>query len=160
MISNVIFGILCGCLYVVGLPFGWDYKETSVYICIYLWPMLCVASTLPISLQLIRNIVYGKKVGLSWLGLPFAMGYTYIYLSTAVLLMGHYLRYLNFEGIDGVFDNCMRDLMNIANTCHVSYATANLYIYVVLFILIVAFNLGLWWLTRRITSVKKTVAQS
>lgn len=41
MINNVIFGILCGCLYVVGLPFGWDYKETSLHLHLSLAPALC-----------------------------------------------------------------------------------------------------------------------
>jgi hypothetical protein len=33
---DIIFEILCGCLYVIGLCLGWDYKEASVNICIYL----------------------------------------------------------------------------------------------------------------------------
>ena len=35
-----IFQILCGMLYVFGLLFGWNYQETSVYVCIYAFPFL------------------------------------------------------------------------------------------------------------------------
>ena len=35
-----IFQILCGMLYLFGLLFGWNYQETSVYVCIYAFPFL------------------------------------------------------------------------------------------------------------------------
>ena len=35
-----IFQVLCGTLYVFGLLFGWNYQETSVYVCIYAFPFL------------------------------------------------------------------------------------------------------------------------
>lgn len=44
---ELLFQILCGLLYLVGIPFGWSYQETSIYVCIYLWPTICTLSTIP-----------------------------------------------------------------------------------------------------------------
>lgn len=40
------FQFLCGCLAQIGRPFGWNYEKASVYICIHLWPLLCVVMAL------------------------------------------------------------------------------------------------------------------
>ena len=41
-----IFQFLCGCLAQIGRPFSWNYEKASVYICIHLWPLLCVVMAL------------------------------------------------------------------------------------------------------------------
>lgn len=33
---GIIFKILCGILYLIGIALGYDYKEISVYICIWM----------------------------------------------------------------------------------------------------------------------------
>ena len=39
---KIVFGILCGILYLIGLFFGLSYKEISIIICIYMCPAACV----------------------------------------------------------------------------------------------------------------------
>lgn len=82
--EKLIFVGLCGILYVIGLCLGWDYREASVNICIYLWPALCVLSTLPITVGLIHRIVVNKGRWLSVLALPFAWFYTTCYITFTV----------------------------------------------------------------------------
>ena len=41
-----VFQFLCACLAQIGRPFGWNYEKASVYICIHLWPLLCVVMAL------------------------------------------------------------------------------------------------------------------
>lgn len=41
-----VFQFLCDCLAQIGRPFGWNYEKARVYICIHLWPLLCVVMAL------------------------------------------------------------------------------------------------------------------
>lgn len=143
---EIIFEILCGCLYVIGLIFGWDYKETSVYICIYLWPILCVLISLLPTVALVRNIVYNKRRILSIIGIPFAMLYTMVYVAIAGKLEEHYENSYLIGGINAQFDQCMRDLQQIASMCETTYAMVNLKIYVEFFIIILIANILIYYL--------------
>lgn len=62
LFTQLIFGFLCGMLYLVGLMFGFTYEEISVYICIYGWPALCVAMPAVVTLVALYNWV--KKLSL------------------------------------------------------------------------------------------------
>ncbi len=139
MIIKAIFGILCGILYVFGLLFGWNYQETSVYICIYLWPILCILSTLPIIYYNIKRIVISKR---GYVALLFSFLYNYSYILVFICILGHYTligRY-GTNSIDIVFNQCYKDLQQIASTCGTTYEIVNLVIYVVLFMMIILFN--------------------
>ena len=61
MITKLIFGVLCGILYIIGLPFGWNYQETSVYIWIHLWPILCILSTIPMLYYSVKRAMLKDK---------------------------------------------------------------------------------------------------
>ena len=131
---NLLFTILCGILYCIGLLFGWNYEQTSIYVCIYLWPILCTISTLPIlwqSLKLIR-----KKTFLGIILTLMSTAYTSVYI------------YYTMEAIERynindpmAFTNCMVDLMSLAKYFGISYELLNILIYVVLFIVIILFNI-------------------
>jgi hypothetical protein len=131
--EGLIFKFLCGILYVIGLCFGWNYREASVYICIYLWPALCVLSTLPITVGLIHRIVANKSRWLSVFALPFAWFYTTCYITFSVLIYTYYT-----DGIyhNNPFDMCMNDLQQIARERNTTYEHVNIVIYVYLFALI------------------------
>ena len=131
--EGLIFKFLCGILYVIGLCFGWNYREASVYICIYLWPALCVLSTLPITVGLIHRIVANKSRWLSVFALPFAWFYTTCYITFSVLIYTYYT-----DGIyhNNPFDMCMNDLQQIAREFNTTYEHVNIVIYVYLFALI------------------------
>ncbi len=131
--EKLIFVGLCGILYVIGLCLGWDYREASVNICIYLWPALCVLSTLPITVGLIHRIVVNKGRWLSVLALPFAWFYTTCYITFTVLI---YTYYTDSIYHNNPFDMCMNDLQHIAKDCNTTYEHVNIVIYVYLFVLI------------------------
>lgn len=143
---EIIFEILCGCLYVIGLVFEWNYKETSVYICIYLWPILCVLISLLPTVALVHNIIYNRRRILSIIGIPFAMLYTTLYSSIAGGLIEHYEYSRLRGGINAQFNQCMRDLQEIASMCETTYAMVNLKIYVELFIIILIANILIYYL--------------
>lgn len=73
---ELIFQVLCGLLYLAGLPFGWSYQETSIYVCIYLWPMLCTLSTLS-TIPILWISVKRRKWILSVVSLLYTSVYVY-----------------------------------------------------------------------------------
>ena len=141
---KLIFDLLCGLLYLIGLCFGWNYQETSVYFCIYIWPMLCILSTLPITIGLIHRIVVNKGRWLSMCDLPFAWLYTVCYITFTILIYRYYGDniYQNGTGneIQRIFNMCMKDLQQIAAECNTTYEDVNIAIYIYLFALIIFVN--------------------
>ena len=123
-----IFQILCGWLASIGKIFGWDYYRASVYICIHLWPLLCVAMALVI---LTKAVLLAKPL---WIIVCTIYALFNIFSYWAVIK--HY-----YPGtIEDIFEHCYNDLMAIAEEWHTSYAILNLIIYIVLFIAIMAFD--------------------
>ena len=126
-----LFGSLCNCLALIGKLFGWDYYKASVYICIHLWPLLCVAMALVMLTKalLLTNPLW--VVVCSIYALFNLFGYW--------VVINHY-----YPGtIDEIFQHCYSDLMAIAKEWHTTYAIVNLIIYVFAFILIMTFNVCL-----------------
>ena len=104
-----IFQILCGMLYLFGLLFGWNYQETSVYVCIYAFPFLMLV---PFVLTFLLLLVVAAT------GCAFAGS----------------LCYFHKFNIDGsVYDQyryCMDWLYETAAHLHTSYEMLNMWIYV------------------------------
>ena len=130
---KILFMFLCGILYLIGIPFGWSYETTSIYVCIYLWPILCCLSTLPI---LFISLKYLKKnffIG-SFLSI-FSILYLLSYIGFTLSVIERYnIKYKNS------FMNCMIDLKDIAHYYGISYETLNILIYVVGFLGIILIN--------------------
>ena len=131
-IIKLIFGFLCGCLYLIGQMFGWSYQETSVYVCIYAWPAICVAASAIGSIYFIRH--YEESFVTKCLSV-FNLGLTLFYISTTSLFWGH------FGSFADPFEVCMDDLQHIARDLSMIYEEVNLYVYCVLFFGIVLFHL-------------------
>jgi hypothetical protein len=129
MIIKLIFAILCGILYVIGLPFGLNYEQTSVYICIYLWPLLCVACALFTTYKAI------KKKKTTFIVVNSIISVLYILITVGIF--AHYSRLSVHEQ----FNDCMWKLYGLSDHLGISYEAVNLLIYVVLFSLIVLFHL-------------------
>ena len=55
--TQLVFGFLCVMLFLVGWIFGLNYEEISVYVCIYLWPALCVAMPAIVAMVALYNWV-------------------------------------------------------------------------------------------------------
>ena len=147
-----LFQLLCGLLYLVGYPFGWTYQETSIYICIYLWPILCCLSTVPIIFVSLSCIVKHKISGIVLTLL--SVVYSMYYLFYTNLVIDRY----NISNVNS-FNNCMLDLQMIARQTGVTYEALNIYIYVVLFIIIMTINYTIyrtikWYRNRNIVCVK------
>lgn len=138
-----VFNFLCGILYLIGLPFGLSYQETSIYVCIYLWPTLCTISTIPILVVSISKIKYHIITGivLSIISLIYSAYYVY-YTNLAIE---------TYNICDkNSFMKCMLDLKFLAEYLNVSYAELNLFIYVIGFGLIIGFNLIIAFLLKKL----------
>lgn len=134
---EIVFKILCGILYCIGLLFGCDYKEISVYICIYGCPIICILTTLlinsVISNKLYTNISVGK---LFYLAISYL--YTSIYLVFFAKVCQHYNS--NINTLHALFDQCVYDFQRIALNCGTTYEHCNIVIYVYLLLAIVCIN--------------------
>lgn len=142
---KILFTILCGLLYCIGTPFGWSYEITSIYVCIYLWPILCTLSTVPIIWQSIKLINRKTITGIILTILSFV--YTAYY--------GYYtLEAINRYNINdpNAFTNCMLDLISLASYLGISYETLNILIYVIGFITIIAFNFAISRIIKKLYS--------
>ena len=153
--TEVLFYGLCGLLYLVGLTFGLDYEEISVYVCIYLWPALCVAMPAVIMLTALYNWI--KK--LSWwntFNLGVSSAVTYIFLLAAGELTAPYCMVSEFRPVITIHDKftaCQSDLMRMANELNMTYAEVNLWVYCWLFLSIAA----VMWLWFEITIPRKWI---
>ena len=129
------FQFLCDCLDLIGRPFGWNYEKASVYICIHLWPLLCVVMAL---------MMLGISVSTTN---PLWIAACIIYFLFNVFgywaVIKHYCPGTIYE----IFSHCYSDLMAIAKEWNTTYAIVNLVVYVIAFILIMAFDVCLILLT-------------
>lgn len=128
-----LFNLLCGFLYLIGIPFGWSYQDTSIYICIYLWPILCCLSTLPILYISVLTIRKHKIVGMILMLLSGMYSFYYVFYTNFIISRYGF-------GVPNAFNKCMIDLKFIAEQTRLSYAEINIFIYVVLFLGIISFN--------------------
>lgn len=138
---NLIFAFLCGCLYVVGLIFGLDYKQVSVLVCCWLWPAICTASVLPLVYVAVRDFFRCKLALTKMLYYVITCASLfYLWVCVGFTLDMIFDRYPHMNGI--TFDMCMHDLQFLASNIGISYETLNVLIYVVLFAVILAFNIS------------------
>ncbi len=131
-----IFAYLCFSLYKIGRIFGWDYKKASVYICIHLWPLLCVAMAV---------VMLGFAVATtSPLWITVCTIYALINAFGYWAVIRHY-----YPGTtNGIFQRCRDELIDIAEQWGTTYAVVNLVIYVLLFVAIMVFDVSLIMLMR------------
>lgn len=122
------FLFLCDRLAAIGKPLGWDYYTASVYICIHLWPLLCVA------MSLVMLAVSISTASALWIGL--------CSLYAALNIFGYWVvvRHYYPGSIIGIFERCRDDLIAIADEWHTSYAVVNLVVYLALFAAIMSFD--------------------
>ena len=128
---GIVFSILCGCLNLVGKPFGWDYQKTSVYICIHLWPLLCVA----MSLVMLATAISTSN--------PLWITACSIYATLNTFGYWIVVRQYYPGTIKEIFELCMAELIVLAKEWHTTYSVVNLVIYVLLFAVIMTFDVCL-----------------
>ena len=149
----MIFNLLCGGLLVIGMILGYNYEEISVYICIYLWPILCCLAALFTTILLFYNWIK-KCTFLQTMLLSLYTCISFVFISLTRQFFHHYQYYGdNINTVHQQFVLCMNDIQNIANQIGISYSEANLYIYVYLFCIIMLFM----WLTFELVFPKKWI---
>jgi amino acid transporter len=80
IVATLVFSILCGILYVLGLCLGLNYVETSVYICIYgCCYIVCAMSLVTLFLN-IYKLFRKKSFKKALLVLPLNMVSAYTFL--------------------------------------------------------------------------------
>ena len=126
-----IFQFLCGCLAQIGRPFGWNYEKASVYICIHLWPLLCVV------MALVMLVIAVSTTN------PLCIAACIIYFLFNVFGYWAVIKHYYPGSINEIFTHCYSDLMTIAKEWKTTYAIVNLVVYVIAFILIMAFDVCL-----------------
>lgn len=145
--AEIIFHALCGLLYVTGLLFKLSYEEISVYVCIYLWPMLFTA--MPVVITLIAFSNWIKKLTL-WNSINLSasatttlafwhIGKEFWELYTMPNVLHEHLGTIHEQ-----FRACVDDLNTIASQLNMTYIEINLWIYCVLSI-VIALTMWLWF---------------
>lgn len=141
---EIIFKVLCGILYLIGIALGYDYKEISVYICIYGCPIICIISAYIINVILIYKTTYKfnfYKIIL-WLISCFYIALNFTFFAR---ICEHY----NSNNLHYIFDQCVSDFQYLANSCNSTYEYCNIVIYVYLFFSIVLFNCGIGYICKK-----------
>lgn len=128
---KIVFGILCGILYLIGLCFGLSYEEISIIICIYMCPAVCIlcASAAAIYFRHIKSVANRLLFSLN-------ASITLTYCCIAAAFWRHYR-----AAIDP-FGYCADNLTWIAEDLNMTYEEVNIYIYCYLFFGIIIFHLG------------------
>lgn len=111
------------------------YQQISVYINLYLQSGILIFSSIPV---LVMAIVQKNPF---WIAIS-ALN-TGLYLLGFVWIMLHYRLPGN---ITFAFDQCVKDLQYIAQKWHMSYQQVNIVIFVMVFLLLLFFNIGLYFL--------------
>lgn len=144
---EIIFKILCGILCCIGLLFDCSYKEISVYICIYIVPIMCIINTL-----ILNGIVIYKIVKKCTIFRLFLLLVSYMYISLHLNVFSYICKHyqVGYNTTIQIFDQCMFDLMDISKKCNISYEECNIYIYVYLFLGILGINFLISYLVKRL----------
>ena len=114
--------------------FNTDYKRISVWVNIYAqgFVMFAAAATLFV-VTIARNSVEGMKV-VSWIGLLLS-------LFQMVVVVWACWRYRS--PLDKAFDRCYLDLESLASKIHISYTLLNVLIFIVIYLILVFFDIFL-----------------
>ena len=126
------FGLCVIFLRLLGMAFGFTYKQISVVFNLWVQgAVLTLSGVFPfvIAITWAPHLFYGLFVFI------FALyGFAYIY--AFIKMLRHY--HLPF---DYAFDLCVEDLQCLAKKWHTTYQIVNLIIFVVLFLILLGFNL-------------------
>lgn len=145
-VSDVIFNLLCGLIYLAGIPFGWDYREASVYFCLWCAPLAVLASSLLVLAGSVRGLIRQFGVGRLVLVVLFS-----ILSLAAVGMVEAVFRHYKLIGGDAVtiFNQCVADLTEIARQLNCTYEQVNLYVFVLAPVCVMAINVALFCVMKK-----------
>lgn len=132
-------GILCQ----IGESLNLSYEPVTIFVCIYLWPVICTLTTIPIVRSALKLYEVKKNAGL--ISSILSMGYTLMCLMFSISMMNKYSLSSPFYSYDSLVEN----LYEIADGFNTSFETLNVYIYVIGFICIVSFNVIISYVIKR-----------
>lgn len=141
----ILFKILCGILAAIGMCFGLNYQEISVYLCIHGCPIICILAALVLNIVITSKLVDKCTFFriLLWILSSLWIAFNLLFYSS---ICQHY----SDPAIHHIFNQCVYDFQCIAKECNTTYEHANLIIYTVLFPSIVIGNVFLIYLTKKL----------
>lgn len=132
---SIPFAICVVFLRILGKCTGLSYVQISVVFNLWIQgSVLLLSGWLPFVKGLMCP--YQSHEGVWWLIMLCTLCYGLLYLTAFVLMLRHYR--LPF---DRTFDKCVSDLQHIACLWHCSYYAVNIIISVILFLLLLCFNI-------------------
>ena len=141
---ETLFALLGGMLAAIGVLFGTDYQHISIYVCIWLWPAICLASSLPFLIVSIKRALGHDYKLCGILGIVFSIFY--------LLVGGGITRFfVNDYTISNCYDSfnrCVEDLVRLGEMFSMTYAEINIVIYIGLFLLIEIFWIIMYYLMK------------
>lgn len=124
----------------LGKCFRLTYEQISVIFNLWIQGgVLVLSGCLPFVQSLMCP--FQAPEGMRWIIRICALFYALMYLVGFVLMLRHYRLPFN-----RAFDRCVGDLLHIASIWHCSYYAVNIIIFVILFLLLIGFNIILAWL--------------
>lgn len=137
---NIPFALCVLFLQLLGKCFGLTYKQISVVFNLWIQGGVLVLSAW---LPFVQSLMCQNRAhaGFWWIIIICALCYGIVYLWAFVLMLRHYR--LPF---DRAFDQCVNDLLRIANIWHCSYYAVNIIIFIIIFLLLLGLNILIAWL--------------
>ena len=124
----------------LGKCFRLTYEQISVIFNLWIQGgVLVLSGCLPFVQSLMCP--FQAPEGMRWIIRICALFYALMYLVGFVLMLRHYRLPFN-----RAFDRCVGDLLHIDSIWHCSYYAVNIIIFVILFLLLIGFNIILAWL--------------
>ena len=130
-ISVVLFYLCCAIMQVVAWTFGVTYEAANSICFIYLEPaILTLTATIAAAF-----LVFKLKPKILWI--PLAVIYLVPYYASCFVIWSHYYPL----GLDGACRLAYKDLETLGNLTGVGYIAINLFLFIALFLGLMAFNI-------------------
>ncbi len=134
-----IYAICVGILYVTMQFTGWSYRTASVYICEYATPLFCAACALGILILIVSKLSKMRNTGRCLIALPMLAEAYMLYdcIHTYIVRKALYAGMSN----DAIFKYVVDYLIKMGERSHTNYVLANMYVYILPFLLILIIGL-------------------
>ena len=134
-----IYAICVGILYVTMQFTGWSYRTASVYICEYAVPLFCAACALGIIILMLSKFPKMRSTGRYLMVLPMLAEAYMLYDSIHTYIVRKAL-YVGMSN-DAIFKYVVDYLTKMGERSNTNYVLANMYVYILPFLLILIVGL-------------------
>lgn len=133
---TLILKILCSCFCGIGLLLGTSYQDLSVFICIYVYPLICILCSLLVPLLTFKVLDFFSPFSKIWVTINIVISFFYMMFTSKI-----WEHFSLFETPDlDKFKLWQININKIAEYMDMSYTEVNIYIYGYLFLVIIAFH--------------------